>query len=96
MQPSLILLRGLPGAGKTTLAKVLSESGKWPVFSVDDYFVDLLTGTYTFNHRENHLAYKACLQGAEKAMQTATAKIFIDNTLTIAWEIEPYFHLSAK
>ncbi|MFM9005746.1 MAG: AAA family ATPase, partial [Flavobacteriales bacterium] len=36
----LILLRGLPGSGKTTLAKVLSEEGKYPLFSIDDYFTD--------------------------------------------------------
>jgi predicted AAA+ superfamily ATPase len=35
---ALILLRGLPGAGKSTLAKLLSENGKYPVFSIDDYF----------------------------------------------------------
>ncbi|EMP07134.1 AAA domain protein [Leptospira interrogans serovar Pyrogenes str. 200701872] len=39
-EKSLILLRGLPGAGKSRLAKLLSENGKYPVFSVDDYFTD--------------------------------------------------------
>ena len=34
---SLTLLRGLPGSGKTTLAKELSENGKYPGFSSWDH-----------------------------------------------------------
>jgi predicted kinase len=93
--PSLILLRGLPGSGKTSLAKVLSDDGQWPVFSVDSYFTDPDTGEYRFEFDKNHLAYKACLQNTEEAMKQRTEKIFIDNTLTIEWEIEPYFQLAS-
>src|SRR4051812_26106114 len=90
---SLILLRGLPGSGKSTLASALSEN-KWPVFSVDSYFTDLLTGEYNFKFRENHLAYKRCHELTEKAMSECVPKIFVDNTFTLEWEIEPYFKLA--
>jgi predicted kinase len=93
--PSLILLRGLPGAGKSTLAKVLSED-HWPVFSIDSYFTDAQTGVYHFLYQENHLAYKACQDGTENAMKTQIEKIFVDNTFTLEWEIEPYFLLASK
>lgn len=56
-EKSLILLRGLPGAGKSRLAKLLSENGKYPVFSVDDYFTDSKTQEYNFDYKKNHLAY---------------------------------------
>lgn len=94
-KPSIILLRGLPGAGKTTLARVLSENNKWPVFSVDSYFTNPETGEYRFEFDKNHLAYKACIQNTEKAMLKKVEKIFIDNTLTLEWEIEPYLQLAA-
>jgi predicted kinase len=93
---SLILLRGLPGAGKTSLANVLSDNGYWPVFSVDDYFTDTKTGDYHFEFEKNHLAYKNCLQKTENALKQKTEKVFIDNTLTLDWEIEPYFKLASE
>lgn len=92
---SLIILRGLPGSGKSTLAKILSED-KWPVFSIDSYFTDPVTNTYTFQFDKNHLAYKQCQDKTEMAMNEKTEKIFIDNTFTIDWEIEPYFKLAEK
>jgi predicted kinase len=91
---ALILLRGLPGAGKSTLASLLSENGKYPVFSIDSYFTND-KGEYNFKFDENHMAYKACEQKTKDAMLTNTPKIFVDNTFTLDWEIEPYFKLAA-
>ena len=92
---SLILLRGLPGSGKTSLAKDLSEDGKYPVFSVDDYFTDE-KGQYKFEFEKNHLAYKQCEERTRSAMQNKVQKIFLDNTFTLEWEMEPYFKLAAE
>ncbi len=92
---ALILLRGLPGAGKSTLAKLLSEEGRYPVFSVDDYF-EKENGTYAFKFDENHLAYKQCVSNTEQAMKLGEKKIFVHNTFTMDWEIEPYLALAGK
>ncbi len=91
----LILLRGLPGSGKSTLAKVLAENN-YPVFSVDDYFTDEKTKVYTFEHDKNYLAYKQCEENTLVGMEKNLAKIFVDNTFTLDWEIEPYFKLASK
>lgn len=96
LTPALILIRGLPGAGKTTLANVLSEEGIYPIFSVDDYFTNAETGEYKFVFSENHLAYSSCLERVEMAMLKSVKKIFVHNTLTLDWEIEQYFKLSSK
>lgn len=95
MKGSLILLRGLPGAGKTKLAMILAEN-KWPVFSVDDYFTDTKTGVYRFEFDKNHLAYKACEENCRKAMEKGMEKIFIDNTFTLDWELQAYFKLASE
>lgn len=91
----LILLRGLPGAGKSTFAKLISENGKYPVFSVDDYFTDHL-GRYQFIYSENHLAYAQCQSLTERAIQQGLEKIIVHNTFTMRWELEPYFNLAKK
>lgn len=93
--PSLILLRGLPGSGKTTLAQELSDGGRHPVCSVDDYFTDKITGEYRFEFDKNHLAYKACEACVRAAMEEGRERIFVDNTFTLEWEMEPYFRLAA-
>ncbi|TGN19810.1 AAA family ATPase [Leptospira idonii] len=93
---TLILLRGLPGSGKSSLAKILSEDGKYPVFSVDRYFTDPITGIYEFRYQENHLAYRACESDTRSAMENVVPKIFVDNTFTMEWEMKPYFLLASE
>ncbi|MFZ5553699.1 MAG: AAA family ATPase [Bacteroidota bacterium] len=93
---SLILLRGLPGSGKSTLAALLSDNGKYPVFSVDDYFTDKISGEYKFEFEKNHFAYKACEENTRQAMKNESPKIFVDNTFTIGWEMEPYFKMAGE
>jgi predicted kinase len=93
---SLILLRGLPGSGKSTLAHLLSENGKYPVHSIDSYFTDPISGRYDFDPYKNHVAYKQCESLTKESMIKNTNKIFVDNTFTIEWEMEPYFKLASE
>lgn len=94
MEKALILLRGLPGAGKSTLAKLLSEDGLYPLLSIDSYFTND-KGVYDFKFDENHKAYKACEQQTEEALKQNRQKVFVDNTFTLDWEMEPYFKLAS-
>jgi len=91
----IILLRGLPGAGKTTFAKLISENNTYPFFSVDDYFTDE-NGNYKFDFSENYKAYAACISNTEEAIKSGYTKVIIHNTFTLDWELEPYFKLCKK
>jgi len=92
---SLILLRGLPGSGKSSFAKLISEEGNYPVHSVDDYFTDS-SGNYHFNFRENHLAYKACETNTRKSLEAGFKKVIVENTFTMEWELEPFLKLGKE
>lgn len=92
--PALILLRGLPGSGKTSLAGILRTKDT-PVFSVDDYFTSS-DGVYHFEFDKNHLAYATCIENTRNAMKQGVQKIIIDNTFTLEWEMEPYFKLASE
>jgi len=83
---SLILLRGLPGAGKTTFAQLISENNCYPIYSVDDYFTDD-SGNYAFQFDENYKAYAACLKNVEHAIENGHLKIIVHNTFTMDWEM---------
>lgn len=94
-QKSLIIFRGLPGAGKTTLAKLLASDNNYPVFSVDDYFTNT-NGEYQFQFDKNHLAYKSCEDNTREAMKSGISRIFLHNVFSLEWEMEPYFKMAAE
>ncbi len=91
----LILLRGLPGAGKTAFAQLISENNTYPFYSVDDYFTDE-TGKYKFEFSENYKAYAQCLSHTEQAISSGVQKVIVHNTFTMDWELEPYFKIAKK
>jgi predicted kinase len=92
---NLFLLRGLPGCGKSTIARLIADNDKHPVFSVDDYFTGP-GGHYEFRYNENHKAYEACEKNVKEAMLSCKPKIFVHNTFTHIWEMEPYFKMAKE
>ncbi|XDD53909.1 ATP-binding protein [Leptospira sp. WS4.C2] len=90
---TLLALRGIPGSGKTTLAKTLSSSNGAAVFSIDSYFENE-SGEYNFEYQKNHLAYKECESKTKEALQEGIPFVIVDNTFALDWELEPYERLA--
>ena len=82
---TLILLRGLPGAGKSTLAKAIGGVH----FEADMYFVDE-NGNYNFDGSRIKDAHAWCQNKVRLSMESGVEKIVVSNTFTQEWEMEHY------
>jgi len=89
MSKDLILVRGLPSSGKTTLAKKLCAG----VVSADDYFEK--SGEYLFDASKLGVAHNHCKRRVEQQMIIGTM-IAVANTFTTEKEMKPYFKLAEK
>jgi adenylate kinase family enzyme len=86
----LILLRGLPGSGKSTFADLIGARGAgYAHFEADMYFMK--DGKYKFEPSQIKMAHNWCMIQTEKAMANDTAIIIVSNTFTQEWEMDFYY-----
>ena len=88
--PNLYLVRGLPGAGKTSLARSIVDPSR--VFAADDYFYDD-EGNYHFDTDRLWPAHRHCQLAVAKAMENGE-DIAVANTFTRTREMKPYMKLA--
>lgn len=95
MKKVLIILRGLPGAGKSSLAKLICPEEC--IFEADKYFITEL-GEYKFDGRLLANAHEWCRNEVEKAMKDFSnfEKIIVSNTSTTEKEFKYYVDLAKK
>ena len=82
----IVLIRGLPGSGKTTMARVLAMVG-YEHHEADFYFER--DGVYAFDPAELPTAHAWCLDRAKDSMARG-ARCVVANTFTRRWEMQPY------
>ncbi|XP_076220390.1 NEDD4-binding protein 2-like 2 isoform X2 [Aptenodytes patagonicus] len=94
-QKLLLILRGLPGSGKSTLSRILlGQSRDGIVFSTDDYFRQ--QDGYTYNAAQLGDAHDWNQKRAKQAMEQGKSPVIIDNTNTQAWEMKPYVEVALE
>ncbi len=81
----LVLIRGLPGSGKSTMAKAMTTHTH---VEADMFFTDEL-GNYEFHPEELTLAHRWCLMEADHFLRQGR-NVVVSNTFTRMWEMQPY------
>lgn len=89
----LIILRGISGTGKSTLATKLEKEHGTKALSSDEYFMH--GGKYLFDKALLPTAHKWNQERVAEAMRRGEPVVIVDNTNTRAWEMKPYV-LAAK
>ena len=94
-EKTLFILRGLPGSGKTTLAKSIGAVH----FEADMYF--MVGNEYKFDVTKLKQAHAWCQDQVKFSMKRADKtigdlRISVSNTFTQEWEMEPYFEMAKQ
>jgi predicted kinase len=90
----LILLRGLPGNGKSTFAKSLVNKD-YCHKETDMYFVDG-DGNYKFEPSKIKDAHAWCKEEVEFLMKYEHSPIVVSNTFTQEWEMNDYYKMAEE
>lgn len=88
----LVLIRGLPGSGKTTWAKTLVAQG-YAHFEADMYFE--VGGQYRYDALRIRDAHSWCQDMTWHALASGK-RVVVSNTFTQLREMEPYLAMSKK
>ena len=99
MNKILILVRGIPGSGKSTFANLIWNS--YAICEADKFFYDK-DGNYNFDPSKLKQAHEWCQNEVEIKMQDNERnpqyypEIVVSNTFTQEWEMKAYFDLASK
>jgi predicted kinase len=106
MKKLLVLVRGMPGSGKTTLVNAMMDyTERWgttPMLrrTVEHYEADMFfntsSGGYNFDASKLGAAHSWCQTSTERAMRRGVKAVFVSNTFTTEKEMKPYFDLAEQ
>jgi len=91
MKKNLIILRGIPGSGKSTVAQLFNSKA---ICTADDYFT--YNNVYNWKADKIGAAHTWCQKKCKRFMQVSAQTIVIANTNTVEKEFQPYIDLAKK
>ena len=92
----MFLLRGAPGAGKTTMAERIRGCGSCFIFETDNFFVDSINRhDYHFDSKLLGIAHWWNQGEVIRACRDCpTVPVIVANTFVHNWEIKPYLDIA--
>lgn len=91
----LVLVMGLPGSGKTVIAKKLASEKGLIHIEADQFFIDNDTGEYTFDHSLLETAHKWCLAETKRLLDEGQ-RVVVANTFGTTKSRKSYFKLGHR
>ena len=92
-QPVVLVMRGVPGSGKSSLVQQMVDGvpdGSAAVCSADHFFIDPTSGRYSFDFTQLKAAHAWCKERFTQALEIATPLVVLDNTCIRHWEYASY------
>uniref|UniRef100_A0A1I7W0J6 Smr domain-containing protein n=1 Tax=Loa loa TaxID=7209 RepID=A0A1I7W0J6_LOALO len=90
----MVIMRGIPGSGKSYLASDLISGTNGAVFNTDKYFMQ--NGVYQFDPTKLDEYHQKNWKEAKDAIQQGVKVIIIDNTNIFVAHMKPYINLAVK
>ncbi|KAM3724502.1 NEDD4-binding protein 2-like [Dirofilaria immitis] len=90
----MVIMRGIPGSGKSYLASNLVSGTNGAVFNTDKYFMQ--SGVYQFDPTKLDEYHQKNWNEAKDAMRHGIKPIIIDNTNIFVAHMKPYITLAVK
>ena len=90
--PELILIRGLPGAGKSTLAVALKDKG---YVHIEADFQFVLRGKYVFRQSKSAEAHAWCQRSTQIALGMGR-RVVVSNTFIRLIDMVPYQKMTKR
>lgn len=91
MEKVLIIVRGIPGSGKTTFAAMLGKA----ICCADDFFTTR-DGKYVWKPERVGKAHEWCQRKCRRFMKAQAERIMVANTSTTEREMQPYMDLARQ
>ncbi len=84
----LVLIRGLPGSGKTTMAKAMDGYAR---FEADQWMIND-AGVYHFDPHKLSAVHEACRAATKRALK-AGHNVVVSNTFVKRKQMKPYLEM---